>query len=186
MLDTVLRVLEAEGYQQKAVPIRVADMPFPFDAVLIGPRDQGTLVIAAVADGRGISQLKRHVRSLLLVLEREESSRPISLVVVTRQPRGRWTEELEQLCRLFVLDAAANEQAVKAQLVQLLPLKLPKPIGRMDRAESMLEAALGSEKDSGLYRDVLQAAHKGAKAVEEVLLSKIDEAATLVEHGAGS
>jgi predicted RNA binding protein with dsRBD fold (UPF0201 family) len=166
----VAALVEKGGYKQISGPLRIVDTDFgsDFDAVLVGPGQQGCLVL--VVDGEHIPApvIQRRVRSFSLVLDRSGSRRPLTVVVIARS--GLAFEALERLCRVVVL---RPDDDVLAALRGLLPLDIQSHEHTLNAAENALVRQLQGNPRSTLIVSLRKAATEGAANVESEVLGAI-------------
>jgi len=181
VINTVLDVLTTNGYRPAPTPLRVADVEFGFDAALVGPYDQGNLIVVTLDDGSEGSAVAKRIRSLMLVLNRSRSTRPVSIVLIG-PAGGTASRAAGQLAHTIVVDSAAAPKSVPRLLAPLLPLRAPEPLGPTD-VNAVFSDSLGSLASSPEARALLSAARRGTSDVEETLAGLVN---TVIESDAGT
>jgi hypothetical protein len=167
VINTVLDILTNNGYRRTPIPLRVADAEFRFDASLVGPDDQGNLIVVTLDDGSDSLAVAKRIRSFMLVLNRTRSTRPVSVVLVGSAD-GEGGRAAEQLAHTIVVDSDATPELVSRLLAPLLPLRIPQPLGPTD-VNAAFSASLGSLAASSEARTLLSAARRGPSEVEATL-----------------
>lgn len=172
MTDTIVHTLVQEGgYKQVLGPLRVVDTDFgtDFDAVLVGPGEQGCLVLVVDGDQISPALLQRRVRSFALVLDRSGSRRPLTVILIVKTPST--FEALERHCRVIVVTPDVD---LLSALRGLLPLRIKSHEQTLHAAEDALESKLEGNIANPLTATLLKAAQTGSANVEEEILRAIN------------
>lgn len=160
------------GYRQILMPLRVGDIEFRFDAVLMGPTNADDL--AVIVDLQEIvgNAIRRRIRGLVTVLDRLKSRRSVSVILVVRNEFKFELEDLDKYCHVCVV---RPEKALESSLRSLLPLKLPEPSTAYANAGLALRQEIGSAKMSKIVTDLIDKAMIGAEAIQEQLKNEFDK-----------
>lgn len=172
-VDTVLRVLEGADFQRLSKPLVVESAKFDFDAAVAGTGSLHDLVVVSGPDGRS-NRLVQLLSALNRTLDRLNSRRPVSLVIVGQRPGRIELAMLARHARVLVVeqDVPTDEQIERAIAV-LLPLELPDtaatPIAPLAEVTSTLGSTYSSEHET-----LINAARLGPEAVRESLRLYVD------------
>ncbi|MCQ3814084.1 MAG: hypothetical protein KTU85_06665 [Acidimicrobiia bacterium] len=175
----VLSVLEGAEFQRRT-PLKIGGTEFKFDAAVVGTRVLHDLVVVSGPDGRP-SRLAQLLSALNRTLDRLQSRRPVSLVIVGPRPNQSDLARLEHHARVLVVehDAPTTEQ-IKRAIAVLLPLEIPKTAAEPIAPLTELTSTLGS-KYSVEHETFINAARSGPDAVRESLRLYVDGAVDVVE-----
>ena len=172
-VDTVLRVLEGADFQRLPKPLMVDRARFEFDAAVAGTGVSHDLVVVSGPNARP-SRLLQLLSGLSRTLDRLQSRRPVSLVIVGQRPGRSALAMLERHARVLVVeqDAPSVEQIERAIAV-LLPLELPETADAAITPLAEVTSTLGS-KYSAEHETLINAARIGPDAVRESLRLYVD------------
>ena len=171
----IVSILKKAEYKQATPPLHVADLSFDFDAALVGPQDQGNLVLVAEATDESLKDLRRRLKSLMMVLERTGSRRPVSLVLATDSHDQEILEGISRLCRLVRVSPDNTAKTLRTRLQPLLPLDLPRPIQPVRLRREDFTATFQDDIPSKLLKDLIDAAEQGSELVKETFLRHLGE-----------
>jgi hypothetical protein len=157
----------------------VAEIEFRFAAVLVGPGQADGLVIVVDLQANTSSTTSRKLRGLITVLDRLESRRTVSVILVIRAEVQIALEELEKLCHIVIVQP---EGVLENSLRSLLPLVLPTPEANTSNAEAILRRELDSAGDEPFINQLIAASHSSQTEVENVLRTAIDNAVIRIEE----
>lgn len=174
MINTVLKTLSENAYTPVPAPLRVAGVDFGFDAALVGPGDYGNLVVVVGDDGSDYTNVVRRVRSLMLVLSRSNSARPVTVVLVS-PASSKAIEALSEFAHVVTVDPEGEERDVQRVLRSLLKLHMPKAIGPI-QTEAVFTKALGSLRTDAASKAIISASRHGSAEVEATLLRLVSDA----------
>ena len=179
-VEIVLRVLEGAGFRRLPKPLVVDSARFEFDAVVAGTGVSHDLVVVS-SPAVPSSRLVQLLSGLSRTLDRLQSRRPVSLVIVGQAPGRNDLAMLERHARVLVVkqDVPTDEQTERAIAV-LLPLELPATADAAIAPLAELASTLGS-KYSAEHETLINAARIGPDAVRESLRLYVDG---VVEDGA--
>ena len=170
--DVVQFLKERAGYTQAANSLALLGMQLSFDAVLIGPEQHDGLLLIESAAGRGLNLLLNKMKALALALERTDSARTLTLVLLDSEPAIPAYVELNRICRLFILqENIPLEQA----LASILPLFLPAPVMAGDGAENTLKSELDEEANNPVVMKLIRAARVGEFEVEKSVRETVED-----------
>jgi len=175
-VDTVLRVLEAATFRRLPKPLVVGGAAFDFDAVVTGTGVSHDLVVVSGPDAETQRRMLL-LSGLSRTLDRLQSRRPVSLVLVGLRPDRSVMAELERHARVMVIESEdPTAEEVRSAIAVLLPLRIP--VARHVSVEPLdeLTAALGSAITNE-HRALIDAARIGPDAVREALRTYVDDAA---------
>lgn len=172
-VDTVLRVLEEADFHRLPKPLMVDQLRFEFDAAVAGTGVSHDLVVVGGPSARP-SRLLQLLSGLGRTLDRLQSRRPVSLVIVGQRPERSALAMLERHARVLVVeqDAPTVEQIERAVAV-LLPLELPETADAAIAPIAEVVSTLGAEYSSA-HETLLNAARVGPEAVRESLRLYVD------------
>ena len=174
-LDAIVRVLEESKFRRLPVPLVVAGTSFGFDAAFIGTEvSQDLIIVGGVATEAG--RLAQLVSGLNRSLDRLESRRPVSLVLVGPRPSRALLARLESQVRVMALDTfQPTEALVRDTLAILRPLQLPSAgeatIAPLDDVRERL-----SDRITDDHLALIDAARSDREAVREVLREYVGDA----------
>jgi hypothetical protein len=167
-LETVQQVLEEAGYHAVPMPLVVAGTSFDFDAALIGSGSSQDLVLIGgiSTDAERLVQL---VSGLNRSLDRVESRRPVSLVLLGERPDPASITSLEAAARVMTVnDPDPTQDEVALAVAILLPLRLPATaevaVAPLDDLRSRLPSTITDVED-----EIISTAVVGADQVAEAL-----------------
>ena len=168
----IVNELTQQGYREIPQPLHVADLNFDFAGALTGPNEEQNLTLVLEGEGQALIAAQKRLRAFAVVLERTGSTRPITVVVLAKEPDPGALAALEQLARVVVVppDRPLNES-----LYTLLPLHLPKPISSSVSAHAALQLELGGRPD-GVATRLLKAAKDSAEKVRMTMNALLREA----------
>ena len=180
IVSSIVQLLVSRsGYRHGRVPLRVAEIDFRFDAVLVGPRQGDGLVVIVDLHANTSITTARRIRGLITVLDRLQSRRTVSVVLVVRADVKFALEELEQCCHIVLVRPGA---LLENSLRSLLPLVLPTPEASTSSAEEALRRELDSAADEPFIMQLIQASHTSQSEIDNVLRHAIDDAVALIEE----
>ena len=177
-IESIVEILQLKGHFRQApklVHIADADLKFDFDAILVGPGNEGGIVLVLDAADKALGAILRKLKAFSLVLDRSGSMRPMTLVLVTRDPDDPNIAALEEFTRVIVV---SPERDTETCLRALLPLHLPKPLKSTESAEAALRDELGDDIRDPLITRLLKAGLKGSTDVESKMREVIDRLAS--------
>jgi hypothetical protein len=174
-IETVLGVLEANGFERLPKPLVAAGSTFDFDAVVKGTGKSHDLVIVtttATPDTR-LSQL---LSGLTRALDQAQSRRPVSLVLLGEPTTDPQTSGLERHARIMSIEGNdPTEEEVRSAVAVLLPLVLP-VTGTQGREPLQEVAAALGPKLSSEHQALIDQATMGADAVRDAFRDYVDSA----------
>ncbi len=172
-VETVLGVLEANGFERLPRPLVVAGSSFDFDAAVRGTGPSHDLVLVATRDTTS-QRLSRLLSGLGRTLDLVQSRRPVTLVLVGALDESFVRMDLERHARLLAIDSESpSAQAVRDAIAVLLPLELPAAARQGREPLDEVVSALGT-KLSAEHHQLIANASIGASAVREGLRDFID------------
>lgn len=173
-VNAVLQVLESAGFQRLPKPLVVAGAAFDFDAAVTGTGPSHDLVVISGSDADH-DRLPQLLSGLSRRLDRVESRRPVSVVLLGPRPTGDVLARLEVNARVLVLEGVEPSVSdIEDSIAVLLPLQIPPTSGTTVAPLDELAARLGQ----GLTPDhqmLMDAAPAGTAAVQDALRKFIDE-----------
>ena len=169
-----MKTLSENAYRPVPAPLRVAGVDFGFDAALVGPGDYGNLVVVVADDGSDSASVVRRVRSLMLVLSRSNSARPVTVVLVS-PVSSKAGAALSEFAHVVTIDPDGEERDVQRALRSLLKLHMPKMIGPI-QTETVFAEALGSLRADAVSKAIITASRHGSAEVEAALLRLVSDA----------
>lgn len=176
-LESVLRVLDAAGFERLPKPLVVAGSSFEFDAAVKGTGVSHDLVVLATSNTPA-HYLVRLLSALSRTLDQVESRRPVSLVLLGDPVDAATMTGLEQNARVLAIDSDdPDPDQISRAIAVLLPLKLPtlQTAGRPPLAVVVEKlGAIGSEE----HLQFIEAAQVGPEEVRDCLRRFIDSAAS--------
>jgi hypothetical protein len=184
--ETVLGVLEEEGFERLPRPLVVAGSTFDFDAAARGTGVSHDLVVVAKLRSEP-RRLVRLLSGLSRTLDHAESSRPVSLVLLGDQPDGPTLSDMERYARVLpILKSDPSPDEVRKAVAVLLPLELPSATARGRDPLAAVAALLGRSMTAE-HQAFIDASRIGPDEVREELRRFIDRAASgEPNEGAGS
>lgn len=145
--DQITSTLVARaGYRRVQLPLRISDIDFGFDAVLVGPEGGNGLVVVANLRQDLAARITRKLSGLVTLLDRLRSRRSVSLVLVIRSGWVMDTRDLEKLCHVVVV---RPEVPIERSLLTLIPLALPSPDFQSEGAKAVLLKEMQSSNTVG-------------------------------------
>jgi len=178
-VDRVVSLLESAGFGLQATSIKIAEVPFQFAAILVGPDRSLDLIVVVDTlreTGRAICQ---KVAGLSRALDVVGSRRPLTTIIAGPTPPPIVLDELSRSCRVLCVGTPTGPSAelhLQDALAILLPLELPDAGQVVADPIRELQARLSDGaaiKDLPIY---LRAAGSGAEAVRAALTSAITAA----------
>lgn len=163
-----LQVLESYGYARQSEHLRVVELSFEFDAVLVGPDADHALVLLVDQEVLDVDAVRRRLTSLALALSRSGSRRPVAVVLVAPPARNADLELLRPLARLVAVrrDRQTPERVAEA-LREFRPLDTDELVAPRLDATKELRDELGADADSPATRRLIAAASSGEAAVHQ-------------------
>jgi hypothetical protein len=171
--DAVLKVLSENGYAFVPAPLKVAGVAFGFDAALVGPGDYGNLVVVVEDDGSDSVSVVKRVKSLMLVLNRSNSARPVTIVLVASAQIAS-LEKLSEFAHVVVIPPDVEEPGITRALKSLLRLRPPEPISPTP-TETVFSEEMGALKSDPAARALVSAARRGSSEVEAALVRLVTD-----------
>ncbi len=174
-VELVIAFLKLHGqYSVSPEPIHVLEIDFHFDGVLLGPDTHNGLVLVQEVVGKSLSAVSKKIRAFTLALERSESMRVVTLVLVGQVPDPDTFVELSQLCRVVVV---SDQEPLGESLASILPLTLPKPLSSSETADEALKSELGPTFSEQFTGRLIKAARDSQQKVQETMRGAVDEIA---------
>ena len=164
------------GYKPTPPPLHILDVDFAFDAVLIGPEDHNGLVLVHEVKNSSLGPISKKLKALSLALERTESTRTVTLLLLGDLPTTPPLSELNKLCRVIVVSSDAT---LEESLASILPLELPQAMASTESADAALRAEASFDFSDPLIAKLLKAAKENETEVQKAMRSTIDEIARL-------
>ena len=175
-VESVLRVLEDEGFERLPKPLVVAGSSFDFDAAVKGTGVSHDLVVLA-ASNASQDRLVRLLSALSRTLDQVESRRPVSLVLLGEAVDAQTMTKLEQHARVLTIESdAPHRDEIRRAIAVLLPLTLPTEQSLAKPPLAVVTEHLGAAI-SDEHRKFIDAAQVGPDEVREWLRTYIDDAA---------
>jgi len=174
-VDTVLQVLEANGFRRLPKPLLVGGTTFDFDAAVTGTDKSHDLVIVSgpTANPKRLAQL---LSGLNLTLDSVESRRPVSIVLIGPPLNRSVIMNLEDHARVMTISTVEpTEDEVRSAVAVLLPLRFPQARQVSTDPLEELSANLGGDFTDE-HRAIIDSARIGSDAVRETLRTYIDSA----------
>ncbi|MDE0269366.1 MAG: hypothetical protein OXI96_10135 [Acidimicrobiaceae bacterium] len=181
-VDVVLEGLESAGFQKLPKPLVIGSVAFDFDAAATGTGASHDLVVVG-GQATDPPQLVQLLSGLNRSLDRFESRRPVSAIVLGVRPEAATLHELENSARLMLIESLEPTLAeVQAAISVLLPLELPETMWTSFNPLDELLASLGDEATDE-HRRLIDAARMGSKKkVRETFRLALDDA---IRQGSG-
>lgn len=183
-IELVVEVLQEAGFERLPKPLVVGGTTFDFDAAAKGTGVSHDLVV--IAGPRSSSKrLVQLLRGLSRMLDRAQSLRPVTIVLLDDEVEGSTRLELERCARvLTVTGADPTTDEIRRAVAVLLPLRLPTTAtqGRDPLAE--VESALGAYLTEE-HRSLIDAGRRGPEVVRETLRAYLDAAFEASESPGG-
>lgn len=173
IVQNVVEMLIDRGrYRHAQLPLRLGDIDFRFDAVLVGPESADGLVVVVDFQTHTSALIARRVRGLITLLDRLQSRRTVSVVFVVRTSVAFAFDELEKLCHVSIV---RPEGALETCIRPLLPLVLPPPETTDSNAEIALRRELENDSVGALAEQLIVAAKIGSDEVHASLSRAIED-----------
>ncbi|HTN99655.1 MAG TPA: hypothetical protein VL068_03170 [Microthrixaceae bacterium] len=175
-IETILEVLEEEGFERLPKPLVAAGTAFDFDAAARGTGVSHDLVVIATSapSSRRLVQL---LSGLTRTLDQVQSRRPVSLVFVGEPPGEPTAADLERHARVLpITTEVPTADEVRRAISVLLPLSLPPTSQQGHEPLDEVAASLGT-KLSDEHRHLIEEARIGPEAVRDALREYIDAGA---------
>ncbi|WAJ44599.1 hypothetical protein OK015_26400 [Mycobacterium sp. Aquia_216] len=175
-VESVLRVLEDEGFERLPKPLVVAGSSFAFDAAVKGTGVSHDLVVLAANDASK-DRLVRLLSALSRTLDQVESRRPVTLVLLGQAAvDARTMVSLEQHSRVLIIESdAPRPDEIRSAVAVLLPLTLPTEQSLAKPPLAVVAGHLGAAL-SDEHQKFIDAARVGPDEVREWLRTYIDDA----------
>lgn len=168
------------GYRRAQLPLRIHDIDFRFDAVLVGPEGEAGLVVVSNLREDSASRIVRKLSGLVTLLDRLKSRRSVSLVLVIRSDWVMNTQELEKLCHVVVV---RPELAIEGSLRTLIPLRLPAAELQSEGAREVLINEMRSSNIDSRMEVLVQAADISESNVLKSIEQVINELISFANEG---
>lgn len=176
-IELLITFLKDRGrYKPTFPPLHILDVDFAFDAVLIGPEDHNGLVLVHEVRDSSLGSISNELKALSIALQRTESTRAVTLLLVGDLPMTPPLSELNKLCRVIVV---SSEASFEESLASILPLDLPQAIASSESADAALKAEASFDFSDPLISKLLKAAKENETEVQKAMRSTIDEIARL-------
>jgi len=163
-------LISTGGYRQILMPLRVGDIEFRFDSVLLGPSGADDLAIIVDLQAIAGNAIRRRIRGLVTVLDRLNSRRSVSIILVIRSEPKFELEDLDKYCHVCIV---RPDRSLESSLLSLLPLVLPSPSTEYETAEGALKQELGSSIPDS-FSALIERAAKNKSDVQEYMEKEID------------
>jgi hypothetical protein len=170
--DLVVNELTQHGYRRIPQPLHVSELNFDFAGALSGPGEEQNLTLILEGEGAALIAAQKRLRAFAVVLDRSGSMRPMTVVVLAKNPDADALASLEQLARVVVVPP---DEPLSESLYTLLPLHLPEPIAPSVSADAALRLELGGRPD-GVAARLLKAAKESGEKVRLTMHSILKEA----------
>jgi hypothetical protein len=177
LVDEIGSLLAREsGFRNVLLPLRLADIEFRFDAVLVGPSGSDDLLVIIDLQAKSKPATRRRIQGLVTVLDRLNSHRSVTAVIIIRDGSLVDMSELEKYCHIVVVRPNIPLQTA---LRILLPLKLDTH-DEQEATDSI--AALRREVGSNdsYINNLIDQSPNGADAVARTIAAQIDSIITQV------
>ena len=161
MKDKIIRMLVDEGgYREVSGPLRVVDTDFAsdFNAVLVGPGEQGCLIVVVDSELIAFPVIQRRVRSFALVLDRTGSRRPLTVILIAQTPRK--LESLEKMCRVVMVTPTDD---VASALRGLLPLRISGHEHTLHAADNATFLPTRNQRPKSFNRELIESISLGER-----------------------
>ena len=174
-VEVVLAGLEVAGFRELPKPLVVGGAPFDFDALRLVPVSRMTSLSWGGLD-TDPPRLVRLLSGLNRSLDRLESWRPVSAIVLGVRPEADTLHELENSARVVLIESREPALTdVRAAISVVLPLELPETTQTaLDPLDELL-AGLGDEVTDE-HRRLIGAARAGPGKARETFRLSLDEA----------
>lgn len=182
-VESVVQILESVGFERLPSPLLVGGAAFDFDAAAIGTGVSHDLVIVS-SPATPAEHLLNLLSALNRTLDRLQSTRPVSVVLLGTHPGSATMVELESHARILAVEGhESNAQSVRKALAVLLPFQLPATSDLVSDPIGELRDTLGSELTAE-HSALLNSAQFGSESVEIRLRDYIDSVVdeTLVDQ----
>lgn len=174
-VEVVLRELEQAGFEQLTQPLAVAGVAFDFDAAVTGTGVSHDLVVI-VGQDTDLRHLIRLLSGLTRSLDRLESRRPVSVVLIGSRPENATLSQLQESARVILIKSRKpNPAEIQNAIAVLLPLSLPSTTQTTINPLDELTRCLGDDA-SEEHQVLLEATRAGPDAVCDAFQSFLEEA----------
>lgn len=181
IVEEIADVLAERGeYRHVVKPLRIADIEFQFDAVLVGPNGSDDIVVVVNLQEVSSTALSRRIRGLVTVLDRLQSRRSVSVVLIVRSDFRFDVSGLDKYCHVVVVRPG---KPLESSLRTLLPLVLPEPSALHVNAEAALRHEMGLELQSEFVNKVIAAARSGSDDVRTIFEHELASIVASIEGG---
>lgn len=176
-VDAVVKLLESAGFERLPKPLVIAGAAFDFDAAVTGTRFSHDLVVIG-GGGSDHHRLAQLLSGLSRRLDRVESRRPVSVVLLGPRPSRDVVARLEAYARVLVVDSTEPTAVeVEDAVAVLLPIPLQtRATGDTNLAPLAELAATFGDSLTSEHRRFIDAAPSGIDTVRHALQRFIDEA----------
>jgi hypothetical protein len=172
-VERIVAILEAsKAFRRVSSPIRIGNVPFEFSAVLLGQDKNPDLVVVIDTINEDSRRTRQKIGGLGRAMDVVGSRRPVTAILTGPRPDENALEAIARVCRVLPVGTPTgtnDAEMLEDWLSVLLPLSLPSetgiaadPIGEMNRL-------LPDKLDHALASSVVQAAPRGARAVQQEL-----------------
>ena len=174
-VEVVLEELERAGFEQLSKPLVVAGVAFDFDAAVTGTGVSHDLVVIVGQDADPL-HLIRLLSGLTRSLDRLESKRPLSVVLIGSRPGNATLSRLQESARVILIKSRhPKPNEVQNALSVLLPLTLPATMQTTIDPLGELTRCLGDDA-SDEHRALMDTARAGPDAVCDAFQNFLEEA----------
>ena len=172
LVDEIGSLLSREsGFRKAQLPLRLADIEFRFDAVLVGPTGHDDLLVIIDLQAKSKLATHRRIQGLVTVLERLNSHRSVTAVIIIRDGSLDDMSELSKYCHIVVVRPNIPLQVA---LRVLLPLKLD----TRDEQEP-IDSLAALRREVGLndsyINDLIDKSPNGASSLELAIKEQIEK-----------
>lgn len=171
-VSRIVDILVAAGFKTLPTPFIVGSVPFEFAAMLLGTDKSPDLVVVIDTVTEDQERARQKIGGLGRALDAVQSRRPLTAIITGPTPREKILESMGKVCRVLPVGTPIgplDEQLLRDWLAILLPLEVP---DTSNVAADPLADLRDQTDDLGAL--VLQAAPRGARAVQDVLRTRLE------------
>lgn len=177
-VDRIVAILEeSKAFRRVQSPITIGNVPFDFTAVLLGEGRNPDLVLVIDTISEDIQRTRQKIGGLGRAMDVVGSRRPITAILTGPKPKDvSAMESIARICRVLpvgTFGGANDDVLLKDWLSVLLPLPITPQSGIAADPIAEVTKLLGARVDAALAASIIQAAPRGAQAVQQELKRRL-------------
>lgn len=178
-VDRIVSILEASrAFRRVESPIKIGNVPFDFAAVLLGTGKNPDLVVVIDTINEDVQRTRQKIGGLGRAMDVVGSRRPVTAILAGPRPDEATLESIGRVCRVLPVGTptgTSGDLLLQEWLSVLLPLELPSQTGLAADPIGEVRRQMPEGIDPALADATLEAAPRGASAVQAELKRRLME-----------